>query len=130
MSLTLEKVEEFHSNLMMDLETYERALQRLNTEVSEYHQLRATIVVINKDLRNGFKTQVNVGANIFMKAKVSSADKILVNIGMNHYVEFSIEEAIKFVDIRIQILTKQTDLIREEVIKTKAKLKLSLICVQ
>ncbi|XP_055684419.1 protein UXT homolog [Lutzomyia longipalpis] len=130
MSLTLNKLEDLHTQLLQDLEMYERQLQRMNAEISEYHQLKSTIVVIERDLREGFKTQVNVGANVFMKAKVPTTDKILINVGMNHYVEFSLEEALKFVDFRIRVLTKQNDVIREAIIKTKAKIKLALLCVQ
>ncbi|XP_059614257.1 protein UXT homolog [Phlebotomus argentipes] len=130
MALTLAKLEELHSQLMQDLETYERQLQRINAEISEYQQLKATVVVIESDLRTGFKTQVNIGANVFVQARVQDTEKILVNVGMNHYVEFSLEEALKFVDFRIRVLTKHSDVIRDEVIKTKAKIKLGLLCVQ
>ncbi|XP_055712444.1 protein UXT homolog [Phlebotomus papatasi] len=130
MSLTLEKLEEVHSQFLQDLEVYERQLQRINAEISEYCQLKQTIVVIERDLREGFKAQVNVGANVFMQAKVKDTEKILVNVGMNHYVEFSLEEALKFVDLKIRILTKHSDVIREEVIKTKTRIKLGLLCVQ
>lgn len=72
---------------------------------------------------------MNIGANIYMQAKVPDPRKILLHLGKNVYVEFELDEALKYIDLRNRILTKEAEVIREESIKTRARIKLALICL-
>lgn len=72
---------------------------------------------------------MNIGANIYMQAKVPDPRKIFIHLGKNVYVELELDEAIKYIDTKTRVLTKEADVIREESIKTRAKIKLALICL-
>lgn len=72
---------------------------------------------------------MNIGANIYMQAKVEDPRKILLHLGKNVYVEFELDEALKYIDLKSRILTKEAAVIREESIKTRAQIKLALICI-
>lgn len=77
----------------------------------------------------GFKSQMNVGNNMFMEAKVKDVKTIMVLIGQGIYLDFTLEDALKFVNFRIRILEKEVDVIREESIKKRADIKLGLMCL-
>ena len=64
-----------------------------------------------------------------MNAKVENTEKILVNIGLNHFVEFKLDEALKFIDMKVRIITKQAELVREKSVETRANIKLALLCI-
>uniref|UniRef100_A0AAG5CQ21 Uncharacterized protein n=1 Tax=Anopheles atroparvus TaxID=41427 RepID=A0AAG5CQ21_ANOAO len=127
-----ESVENFiHEHLREDLRVYERQLNELNADIVEYVQLKHMIetILLNKGNGEGFKTQVNIGGNMFMKARADNANHLLVDIGLKVYVEFTIEEALRFVEMRIKVLTKQADVIRDKSIETKANIKLALLII-
>ncbi|KAG4074587.1 hypothetical protein HA402_004458 [Bradysia odoriphaga] len=125
-----DKLERFiNDHLREDLKVYENHLNHINSEIMEYNQLRNTASTINTHLKSGFKTKVDVGANFFVQAKVDNTDRILVNVGLNHFVEFQLEEAIKFCDFKVRVLNKEADVIREESLKCRANIKLALMCI-
>ncbi|XP_062547921.1 protein UXT [Armigeres subalbatus] len=128
--LAPENIESFVNDcLREDLKLYEHQLDRLNADVMEYIQLKNMIENIQETATEGFKTQVNVGGNFFMKAKTDRVETILVDVGLKHYVEFSLQEALKFVDMKVKVLTKQADVIRDKSVETKANIKLALLVI-
>lgn len=131
LNFSTDKVETFiNDKLKEDLKTYEAYLKRLTDETIEYTELKNLITTIKDDLPgNVLKTQINIGADFFMQAKVPNKEKILVDIGLGIYVEFTLDEAQKYVQMKINILEKQADVIRDEVCKVKAHIKLALLVI-
>ncbi|XP_052889776.1 protein UXT homolog [Anopheles moucheti] len=129
--MSAENVENFvHEHLKEDLRVYEKQLKELNGDIMEYVQLKHMIeTILGQDRSAGFKTQVNIGGNMFMKARADNVDRILVDIGLKVYVEFKIEEALRFVEMKIKVLTKQADVVRDKSIETKANIKLALLVI-
>lgn len=125
-----EQIESFIEDVLREnLKQYEAYINKTNAEIMEYVQLKNVCESISQDLSDGFKTQVNVGGNFFMAANVPDASKILVNIGLNHYVEFTIMEAIKFCDFKIKSMENEANVIREKSIETRAQIKLALLSI-
>lgn len=102
-------------------------LIKINNEISEYTQLQQSIEFLKEHKPNGFKTKVDIGSNIFMKAKVENIEPILIDIGLHTYLELNIEEALKFLTMKIKILTKEATIVREQTIKIRADIKVLLI---
>lgn len=128
--MTADKLETFVNDFLRpDLAEYEKHLNILNAEIMEYVQLKNMVESICNHMKDGFKAQVNIGGNCFVQAKVENTEKILVNNGLDHYVEFTLDEALKFCQFKIKMLTNQADLVREESIKTRANIKLALMCL-
>lgn len=125
------KLEAFVNDyLRVDLARYEQHINTLNADIMEYVQLKNMIESIASDLSGGaFKTQVNVGGNCFVQARVPDTRHILVNVGLQHYVEFTLDEALQFCQLKVRALNKQADVLREESIKTRANIKLALMCL-
>lgn len=125
-----DQIEHFIENILRhNLREYEAYINKMNAEVMEYIQLKNVCESIVEHLSTGFKTQVNIGGNFFMSAKVPDTRKIMVNIGLNHYIEFTVDEAIKFCDFKVKSLENETNVIREKSIETRAQIKLALLCI-
>lgn len=125
-----EKIERFiEENLRQDLKLYDEYLNRMNAEIMEFVQLKNTVESIVEHMSDGFKTQVNVGGSFFMSAKVDDTKQIMVNVGLNHYVNFTLDEALKFCHFKIKSLQNEANVIREKSIETRAQIKLALLCL-
>ncbi|KAL7740740.1 hypothetical protein ACLKA6_012357 [Drosophila palustris] len=124
------EIEEFINEVLKeDLKRLEVCLNRFNEEIMEYMQLKNTLQAFNDNMKDGYKTQVNIGSNIFMQARVKEMNKILVNVGKDIYMEMSMREAIRFSDVRVRILTKMSEVVREESVKKRSQIKMSLIAI-
>ncbi|XP_043649090.1 protein UXT [Drosophila teissieri] len=124
------QIEEFINDVLKeDLRQLEKCIGQFNEEIMEYVQLKNTLQTFDTHLPDGYKTQVNIGSNVFMQARVRKMDSILVNVGKDVYLEMSIPEAERFSDTRVKILTKQSDVLREESVKKRAQIKMSLIAI-
>lgn len=127
---SVEKIEHFiNENLRRDLKKYEEYLNKMNAEIMEYVQLKNTVENLIEHMSDGFKTQVNIGGSFFMSAKVDDTKQILVNVGLNHYVSFTLVEALKFCEFKVKSLQNEADVIREKSIETRAHIKLALLCL-
>lgn len=64
-----------------------------------------------------------------VQARVPNVDTILVDVGLKHFVEFTLDEAIKFCEFKTKVLAKQADVVRDESIKARAHIKWALLCL-
>lgn len=103
-------------------------LDRINTEIAEYVQLKNVIqtiqdVGVTEDI---LKTQVDIGCNFYMQAKITDPTKIYMNVGLGHFVEFTLDEVVKVIELRTNLLNRQICILREQSANTKAHIKLVL----
>lgn len=127
---SITQIEAFINDVLKeDLKQLELHLNQFNEEIMEYVQLKNTIQTFGDHMPDGYKTQLNIGSNIFMQARVKQMDKILVNVGKEVYLEMDMQEAIRYSDMRVKILTKQADVVREESIKKRTQIKMALIAM-
>lgn len=121
------KYEEFiNNNLMQDLSKVHTQREKLYSVLADYMQLKETIVKI-KDFNGGkMKTQVDLGCNFYCQAEVKDTRMILVAVGYGFFVEFTLDEALEFIDNKIAHLTKQVEGLTKDSSKIKANIKLAL----
>lgn len=126
---TILKYENFINDVLKeDLKKLELRLQEVNFEVSDLVQQKHTLkVVTDKKVHpDGFKTQVNLGCNFFMEAAVKDTSKLLMNVGLHHYLEFTVEEANRYLDVRIKAFEDKAAELQTKAAQTKAHIKLML----
>lgn len=126
---SIAKYEHFINNVLKeDLRILEQRLLQINAEITDLTQQRHTLKVISdKEVHpTGFKTQVNLGCNFFMEATVPDTSTLLINIGLNHFVEFSYEEACKYLDMRVKAYEGKALELQNKSAETKAHIKLML----
>lgn len=118
--------------LKKDLKGIEGLLLEINTDISDFIQQRHTLkVVSNKNSHpDGFKTQVNIGCNFFLEAKVPDTSTMLVNIGLGYYLELSTEEADKYLESMIKRYEGNAERLRVKAAETNAHIKMLLLGIQ
>ncbi|CAB3246267.1 unnamed protein product [Arctia plantaginis] len=125
----IKKYEHFiHDVLKEDLRQLELRLQQVNAEIADLIQQKHTLKIVT-DINihpDGFKTQMNLGCNFFMEAAVTDTSSLLINIGLNHYLEFTLDEANKYLDVRIKAFEKKAEEMHTKAAQTKAHIKLML----
>jgi prefoldin alpha subunit len=76
--------------------------------------------------KHPLKSMVNVGCDVYMKARITQPDKVIVNVGLNYYVEFTIPEAISYIDAKEKYLQKLGDVHTDKAAEIKAQIKFVL----
>ncbi|XP_036342621.1 protein UXT-like isoform X1 [Rhagoletis pomonella] len=129
--LTTQNLEIFVTDFLKeDLKQIELHINKYNEQIMEYVQLRNTLQTLHENSYGSFKTQMNIGGNIFMEAKVNNPDDlVLVDVGKGYFVQFTLAEALKFSNFKVKILTKECDVLREESVKKRSDIKLALMCI-
>ncbi|XP_051154007.1 protein UXT homolog [Leptopilina boulardi] len=131
-----EKIQRFETfindRFRVDLAEFEKKLDSKNSDLAEFIQLKS---VINtwKDTeadKNGFKTKVEMGCGYYVQAAVDNVSKILLNIGLNHFVEFSLDDALVVINVRIKLLERQIENLRKQIAITNAHIKLILLGIR
>jgi prefoldin alpha subunit len=118
--------------LKQDLEVFETKLDKKTSEIAEFLQLKSVINTfknINAE-QNGFKTKVEMGSNFFIQAEVEDASQILLDIGLGYFVEFTLDEALVVIDVRIKLFQRQLSNLRKQIASTNAHIKLILIGIR
>ncbi|XP_011496738.1 PREDICTED: protein UXT homolog [Ceratosolen solmsi marchali] len=118
--------------LKQDLAVLEKKLDEINSEIAEFLQLKSVINTIKNigNKANGFKTKVDMGNNFFIQAEVENASHILLDIGLGYFVEFTLDEALVVIDIRIKLFERQVINLRKEIARTNAHIKVILIGIR
>lgn len=118
-----------NDTLKEDLRIVEERLQKLNSEIAEFFQIKKSLEVLQNEeiFKDGFKTQVDIGCNFYIQAKVSDPSTMLFDIGLHHYLEFTKPEALKYIDARITALEEVSESLIQKSAETKAHIKLMLL---
>lgn len=127
------RYEEFINDcLKEDLKKVHEELNGVTSELAEYIQLKNIIqTFIDTDIINeGLKSKVDIGLNFYMQAHVQDMSKIYINIGCGHFVEFSLSEALLFIEKRLNLLNKTCEILKKRSSETKAHIKLVLHGIQ
>ncbi|KAJ9597156.1 hypothetical protein L9F63_026953 [Diploptera punctata] len=114
--------------LREDLKKVHKRYEAVNSELAEYIQLKNFIQSIEdmELVENGFKTKMDLGCSFYVQANITDTSKILVSVGLGHYIELTLKEALKFVEQRINQLTLQVEKLHNDSAKTKATIKMVL----
>ncbi|XP_011159462.1 protein UXT homolog [Solenopsis invicta] len=125
--------ETFVNNVLKaDLAKLAEKLDAKNADVAEFVQLKSVITTFqNTNVeKTGFKTKVDIGNNFFIQAHVPDASKILLDIGLGLYIEFTLDEALVVINVRIKLLEQQIANLRKAIARTNAHIKLILIAIR
>ena len=123
----VKKYEEFvNDKLRKDLETVRKNQEEVNTKIAEYLQLKSFIENIKSSDIPGreLKTQADLGCNFYCQARITDPSKILVSVGYGFYVEFTLDEALKFVEKKCNQLTNCSSKLGQDSARIKANIKL------
>ena len=121
------KYEDFINNeLKEDLRKVHDQRDKLYSSIADYLQLKNTIERLKIFNGGKMRTQVDLGCNFYCQAEVKETKMILVAVGCGFFVEFTLDEAVKFVDKKVQHLTKQAETFTRDSARIKAHIKIAL----
>ncbi|XP_015911893.1 protein UXT [Parasteatoda tepidariorum] len=97
--------------LREDLKCVLSQRENLCQEVLDLEQLKTVIerlqeAELNKET---IKTRVDLGCNFYAQANITDTKYIFIKTGLDIFVQFTLEEATKFIDKKIDFLKKKID---------------------
>uniref|UniRef100_A0A3B1ILU2 Protein UXT n=1 Tax=Astyanax mexicanus TaxID=7994 RepID=A0A3B1ILU2_ASTMX len=112
--------------LKRDLQTVLEQRDGVYDKISQYLQLKNTIKSIQEADSKELKTDVDLGCNFYVQAQVPDTSKIFVAVGYGFFVEFTLSEALKFIEKKTKQLTEYTEVLTKDAAKIKANIRLVL----
>ena len=123
----VKKYENFINNtLKEDLRKVHEQRDKLYSSIADYLQLKNTIERLKIFNGGKMRTQVDLGCNFYCQAEVKETKMILVAVGCGFFVEFTLDEAVKFIDKKVEHLTKQAEALTRDSANIKAHIKIAL----
>ena len=102
------------------LEQIEKDLDKIEEQILEVNVILQSLEDI-KNTEEGNETLMPLSNGIFVKAKISKSDKLIVNVGQNVLVEKSIDETKEIILKQLTELEQYKDLLNNEMNKLSEK---------
>ncbi|KAI2803480.1 hypothetical protein BLOT_007611 [Blomia tropicalis] len=109
-----------------DLKRVSKEYEIICERVVEYMNIKTTIKTLIENKINEFKTMSDIGSNCYVKCVVPNSDMIYLDVGLNHFVQLKLEEALIFIEKRVELYNQTLETLVESSSKIKAHIKLIL----
>ena len=96
--------------------------------------LKTNIEVMKRDSKSSVSSLVNLGSEVYAQAKAQDRNHIFVNIGLGFFVEFTLDEALAFIEKKLAQLhayvhVNCSDLVRKNEDVERVKQHYYSVCV-
>eukprot|EP00744_Colponema_vietnamica_P023781 GILI01034517.1.p1 GENE.GILI01034517.1~~GILI01034517.1.p1 ORF type:complete len:164 (-),score=29.71 GILI01034517.1:110-571(-) len=126
-SQKIHEMEKFiDEKLKADLKNVLDDRDKLYEELSQYLQLRSEIEMIKDNKLSSMKTMTNLGSDFFVEAEIPDTSRIFVRIGFGFHVEFTLDEALAFIEQREKFLNQKAESLTQKSAEIKAHIKVFL----
>merc|ERR1712086_195161 len=115
-----------HDKLDPDLQRVMAKREVIYEEMSEYLALQETCRRMQESSERSMKTQVDIGSNIYVQAKVPDTSRIIVEVALGFHLEFTLEEAIDFISEKEEHLEAKAEELTRQAAGIKAHVKVTL----
>ena len=117
-----------NEKLKKDLYAVHKAQDDIYSKTAEYLKLKNVIQMIQTLNLKGdeLKSQVDLGCNFFCQAKIQDTSRIFVCVGFGFFVEFTLDEAVKFIEKKVEHLRRNSEKLGRDSAKIKAHIKMLL----
>eukprot|EP01112_Ceratiomyxa_fruticulosa_P013275 TRINITY_DN3724_c0_g1_i1.p1 TRINITY_DN3724_c0_g1~~TRINITY_DN3724_c0_g1_i1.p1 ORF type:complete len:152 (-),score=32.56 TRINITY_DN3724_c0_g1_i1:181-636(-) len=110
--------------LQKDLDLVLQDRENFYESISKYLELKSTLTAIKDGGSKKMKSMINLGSEFYVQAKVEDTSKVFVNVGLGFHVEFTIDEALSFIDVKVDSLEKYAEQRTQKAADIKSKIKL------
>ncbi|KAG0240250.1 hypothetical protein BGW41_007089 [Actinomortierella wolfii] len=93
-------------------------------QISDYLKLAKDIEIIQSNNLTEMKTQVDIGSNFYMQAKVPDTKYIYVNVGFGFHAQLTLDEALEFINKKEKHLHKKAEVYTAKAAKIRANIQL------
>ncbi|KAI9301867.1 protein UXT [Cunninghamella echinulata] len=123
----LQKYDDFiNLKLKPNLKSVLDSRDQVFDNLSEYQKLKSQIEMFQKGGHKELKTMVDLGSQFYAQALIPDTTYIYVNVGFGFHVQFTLNEAIAFIDKKEQRLQRSAEKYSEEADKIRAHIKMVL----
>ncbi|KAL1488432.1 hypothetical protein ABEB36_014905 [Hypothenemus hampei] len=130
-----EKIKEYENfvenKLKQDLKDIETVLFNKSIENKEWTELKIMVSTIedfkSKDRDMNIHFHLNHDINAF--ATISDYETTYVDVGLGYLLEMNATEATKYADIRLNLLRKEINHLRQLAVNVKVHIKLALLAI-
>jgi prefoldin alpha subunit len=102
--------ERFHEfadqQLLPDLEHALEWREQCQRKQSEFAELQIALETIRDKRMRTMDAQMNLGCEMYMKARVDDTSHVFVDVGLGFHAEFTLEEALTFLAKKLKALEK------------------------
>ncbi|KYR01139.1 prefoldin alpha subunit family protein [Tieghemostelium lacteum] len=112
--------------LQVDLDRSIQNKAKILEDLESYLDLKSNIELIQENQLKEMKTMINLGCECYVKAKVPDTTMINVNVGLDIYVQYSLDDALKFIETREIYLSKQAEQLTTIIYMIQTKIDLIL----
>ncbi|KAF9312580.1 hypothetical protein BG003_006139 [Podila horticola] len=95
-----------NESLKKDLQDALDARNVIYDQISEYLKLAKDIEIIKSNGLKEMKTQVDLGSNFYVQAKIPDTQYIYVNVGFGFHAQLTLDEALTFISKKEGQLSK------------------------
>ncbi|XP_053329450.1 protein UXT [Spea bombifrons] len=95
-------------------------------KISQYLQLKNVIERLQELPAETLQTQVDLGCNFYVSAEVPDSSKIFLALGFGFFAELTLEEALKFIEMKNKMLTEISENLSRDAANIKAHIRLVL----
>lgn len=119
-----------NETLKRDLSKLSDEREKLYEEIAEYFRLQTTLQkLLEVGLADGskaLKTQIDLGCNFYAHAVIKDASRIFIHIGYGFYLEFTVKEAIPFIEQKVSRLDIQAEKLGKDIAHVRAQIRIVL----
>ncbi|CAO3570692.1 unnamed protein product [Mortierella alpina] len=115
-----------NESLRRNLKDALNARDAIFDQTSEYLKLAKDIEVIKENGLTEMKTQVDLGSNFYVQAKIPDTKYIYVNVGFGFHAQLTLNEALVFITKKEAHLQKKAEKYTEKASQIRAHIKLVL----
>ena len=116
----------FISSLKQKINIDENSIKNFKKKSKSMTQLIDYINTLIKLNKTSHEIEIDIGNGVYVKSKQDTSSKtIIINIGVNVYIELPYEEAKEIIFKQKDIIEKKIYLIEKEIVKNKSYIKLT-----
>ncbi|PON54178.1 Prefoldin alpha-like [Parasponia andersonii] len=121
----VQKFEEFvDRRLKPDLVRAIAERDKVFEQQKNFSDLRKNIETLEKNSVTSLRTQVNLGSEVYMQADVPDTRRIFVDIGLGFHAEFTWSEALNYISLREEKISRQIEEYTRLIASIKTQIKL------
>ncbi|ORZ35490.1 Prefoldin subunit-domain-containing protein [Catenaria anguillulae PL171] len=115
-----------NERLRSDLEQVLALRDRVMEQIAEYGKLASQVQTIKDTGLSELKTQVDLGSNFYVQAKVPDTTYVYVNVGFGFHVQLTQDETLAFVERKTKHLQKLADKYTSQASEIRAHMQIIL----
>ncbi|KAJ3435778.1 protein uxt [Anaeramoeba flamelloides] len=113
-----------NEKLKPDLKKVLDSRDKIYERISKYLVLQNNIKLVQENKINHMSTLINLASNFYVQSKVNDTSKIILCVGLDVYLEFTLEDAIEWITKKTETLTKEAEQYTQKSLDIKADLRI------